>query len=148
MQLTIPNVTDGSILPMRYTGDGSGVSPELSWQDVPKNAKSLVLICEDPDAPSGMFTHWIVYNLPVNVTGLAEGVKDLPTGAKLGLNTMHEKNYCPPAPPSGVHRYYFRLYALDTLLNITNPTRDDILNAMKDHVVASASLLTKYQAKT
>lgn len=145
MELSIPNFTAGTTLPAQYTGDGVGVSPALNWKDVPKTAKSLVLICEDPDAPSGMWTHWIVYNLPVGVTGLEEGVKALPTGAEFGLNTIKEANYCPPSPPSGEHRYYFRLYALDTILDLKKPTRDDIMKAIKVHAVGAASLLTKYQ---
>ena len=145
MELSIPNFVNGGMLPAKYTGDGAGVSPALNWKDVPKTAKSLVIICEDPDAPAGMYTHWIVYNLPLNATGLIEGVKHLPAGAQFGLNTAREANYYPPSPPSGEHRYYFRWYALDVTLDLHKPTRDEILKAMHGHVLETASLLTKYK---
>jgi Raf kinase inhibitor-like YbhB/YbcL family protein len=145
MEISMPNFTAGGILPAKYTVDGAGVSPELNWRDVPKDCKSLVLICEDPDAPLGLWTHWIVYNLPPNATGLVEGVRDLPAGAQFGLNTIQEPSYCPPAPPKGEHRYYFKLYALDVVLDLKKPTRDELMKAMKGHIVVQASLLTKYQ---
>lgn len=145
MEISIPNVVEGGALPVKYTGDGAGVSPALNWKGVPQNAKSLVLICEDPDAPSGMYTHWIIYNLLADTTGLAEGVERLPDGAQLGSNTARETNYVPPAPPSGEHRYYFRLYALDSMLDLKKPTRAEVLKTMHGHVLETASLLTKYK---
>jgi len=148
MEISMPNVADGGMLPVKYTGDGNGISPPLNWKDVPHNAKSLVLICEDPDAPSGMYTHWIVYNLPVNILGLEEGAKNLPQGVQFGLNTAQQEVYVPPTPPSGIHRYYFRLYALDTTLTLKNPQRAEILATIKGHVIASTSLVTKYQSKS
>lgn len=144
MEISIPQVVPGGVLPSKYTSDGGGVSPQLLWKDVPKATKSLVLICEDPDAPSGMWTHWIVYNLPANAAGLEEGVKNFPSGTQLGINTAHETAYIPPSPPTGEHRYYFKLYALDITLDLKKPTRDVILKAMQGHMLGTASLLTRY----
>ncbi|MFA6409376.1 MAG: YbhB/YbcL family Raf kinase inhibitor-like protein [Gammaproteobacteria bacterium] len=135
-------------IPSKYTCQGVGTSPELSWQDVPKETKSLALIMEDPDAPMGLWTHWILYNIPPEVTNLAENVKVLPKGTEQGLNTLDETGYVPPCPPSGTHRYYFKLYALDIVLQpnakFTNAT---LKKAMEKHILAQAELMGNYAKK-
>ncbi|MCX7722324.1 MAG: YbhB/YbcL family Raf kinase inhibitor-like protein, partial [Verrucomicrobiae bacterium] len=122
IQVTSPAFQDGKPIPSKYTCDGEDVSPPLNWTNVPPEAKSLVLISDDPDAPVGTWVHWVLYDLPPTTAGLSEGVpksSELPNGAKQGINDFRRIGYGGPCPPPGKpHRYYFKLYALDTVLGL------------------------------
>ncbi len=146
---------EGKEIPVKYTCEGENISPSLSWKDIPPVAKSLVLIVDDPDAPDPkapkmIWDHWVIYNLAPNSTGLPENVssQQLPTGTLLGLTSWKNHNYGGPCPPIGRHRYFFKLYALDTLLmNLNSPTTDALREAMKGHVLDEAVLIGTYQKK-
>lgn len=140
--------TSGGSIPDIYTGDGADISPPLEWTSPPAGTVSLVLICEDPDAPVGNWIHWVIFNIPPDSAGLPEGV---PPGAGYGasalqgLNSWGSNGYGGPAPPSGTHRYFFRLYALDCMLRIgARSTADRVRQAMEGHVLASAELMGTY----
>ena len=141
------------VIPTRYTCDGDNVSPPLSWSNVPEGTRSLVLIVDDPDAPDPeapkmTFVHWVLYNIAPDTTGLAEGVAtgDLPPNTGEGLNNWDKTGYGGPCPPIGRHRYFHKLYALDTMLgDLGEPTKDDLEAAMADHVIAQAELIGTYQ---
>ena len=133
-------------IPSKYTCDGASTNPPLVIRDIPERTKSLALIVDDPDAPSGTWDHWILWNIPKEVMQIAEG--STPMGAVVGKNSSGENSYGPPCPPSGAHRYYFRLYALDTPLNLSsNSNSDDLRGAMEGHVLAEAELMGRYQRK-
>ena len=140
---------EGETIPKRHTGDGKDTSPPLHWDEPPGGTKSFVLICDDPDAPGGTFTHWLLYNLPPDRRKLDEGVpakKELPGGARQGKNDQDKIGYGGPAPPAGKpHRYYFRLYALDTKLDLpAGADRKELLKAMKGHELAAGQLMGRY----
>jgi Raf kinase inhibitor-like YbhB/YbcL family protein len=140
---------DGEMIPGKYTCDGANVSPPLSWSGVPANAKALALICDDPDAPGKTWVHWVVYDLPAGTGSLPENVSNeanIATGGKQGTSDFRKVGYDGPCPPSGAHRYYFKIYALDgpTPLN-PGATKDQLLKAIEGHVVAQGQLLGKYQ---
>ena len=144
---------DGTPIPAQYTCDGRDVSPPLSWEGVPASAQSLVLIVDDPDAPDPKapkrtWVHWLLYNLPPNVRVLSEGMQPstLPAGAKEGINDWRRTGYGGPCPPIGRHRYFFKLYALDTTLDKLNkPTKAMLEASMHGHVIADAQLVGTYQ---
>ena len=144
---------EGEAIPTKYTCDGDDLSPDLRWSDIPPNTKSFVLICEDPDALSGMFTHWILYDLPPTATELPEGVSTeerLANGAIQGRNDFKRIGYGGPCPPpkDSAHRYFFRLYALDTKLHLQGGAhREDVVLAMVGHVLATGHLMGTYQRK-
>lgn len=145
---------EGGAIPAKYTCDGVNVSPLLRWDHIPTGTKSLALIVEDPDAPSGMFVHWVLLNMSPKRQGLPEGVKSLKDVLKesermvQGANGTGKTGYMGPCPPSGTHRYYFRLYALDQVLPLkAGATRDHALKAMKDHVIAECALMGTYKRK-
>lgn len=147
-----PAFEESKPIPARYTGDGNDVSPPLSWSGVPHETKSLVLLCEDPDAPRGTWTHWVLYNLPPQERQLAEKISHEPTlpgGALQGTNDFGKIGYGGPAPPPGPpHRYYFKLTALNTVLNLPpGAKRADILAAMEGHVLAEGWLMGLYGRK-
>ena len=137
------------LIPKQYTCDGINISPSLSWNNIPENAKSLTLILDDPDAPGRTWVHWIIYNMPPISKGLQEGVLPLQNfshDTKQGLNDFNKIGYGGPCPPSGTHRYFFKLYALDTKLNLeAGATKKQLENAMKDHILAQAELIGKYK---
>ena len=153
MQISSPVFTATQAIPKQYTCDGKDVSPPLSWTGVPDQAKSLVLIVDDPDAPDPaaprmVYVHWVLYNLPVTATGLAEAISPaaLPAGTQEGLNDWKRTGYGGPCPPIGRHRYYFKLYALDTVLpDLHKPTKPKLLQAMSGHVLAEAEMIGTYQ---
>ncbi|MEW5702942.1 MAG: YbhB/YbcL family Raf kinase inhibitor-like protein [Candidatus Zixiibacteriota bacterium] len=153
MLLTITSTafTEGGMIPAKYTCDGADISPPLSWNGVPKEAKSLALICDDPDAPAGTWVHWVIFNVPPDSAGLPEKVppdSTLPNGTWQGTNDFRKVGYGGPCPPGGTHRYYFKLYALDTALNLTGRvTKADLLGAMDKHILAEAQLMGKYRRK-
>lgn len=137
---------DTGALPVLYTCDGKDVSPQLSWSGIPKNTQSLVLIVSDPDAPGGTFYHWLVYNIPVSTTELAEGIQQLPAGAMMGTNSFDKKQYNGPCPPKGTaHTYLYTLYALDIKLKL--PAGADgktLLENMQDHTLQKIKLTAVY----
>lgn len=135
-------------IPTLYTGEGQDLSPPLRWQDVPEGTHSLALICEDPDAPHGTWDHWVIYNIPPTISVLAEGIKPLPQEIRSGLNTAGTKDYIGPNPPSGMHRYFFKLYALDTVFQLPEEsTKIDLIKAMNSHILAEATLVGHYRLK-
>ena len=139
---------EGEIIPKKYTCDGPDVSPPLEWYAVPPEAKSLALIVEDPDAPMGTWVHWVIFNIPPRTSGLPEHVsaeKTLPDGVVQGRNDFRKIGYGGPCPPGGTHRYFFLLYALDTMLKLpAGSTKVDLVRAMEGHIIGKAQLMGKY----
>ena len=138
----------GKGIPEKYTCDGKGINPSLVFKDVPKEAKSLALISDDPDAPNGTWDHWVLWNIPPETTEILEN--SIPNGAVVGKNSwpVNANKYGAPCPPSGSHRYFFKLYALNTILNLSiNSTSQDLMNAMQDYILAEAELMGRYQRK-
>lgn len=153
LTLTSPAFDHGGSIPAIYTCDGEDVSPELNWSGIPANVKSLVLIVDDPDAPDPeapkmTWVHWVLYNISTSSSGLAEAIKDsaLPEGALPGLNDWKRSGYGGPCPPIGRHRYFHKLYALDTVLpDLDRPTKAEIEQAMDGHIIEQAVLMGTYQ---
>ena len=150
IQITSTAFSEGQPIPQKYTCQGSDFSPPLVWTNTPPNTKSFALIVDDPDAPAGIWVHWVLYDLPATATGLAENTpksEQLPDGAKQGLNSGSRLGYGSPCPPSGKpHRYFFKLYALDAPLNLKpGATKKDLLKAMEGHVLAEGQLMGTYQ---
>lgn len=137
-----------AMIPVQYTCDGRNVSPPLQWSKAPADTNSFALICDDPDAPAGTWVHWVIFNIPATVNNLPENVpqdKEIPGLGKNGKNSDRSFGYDGPAPPSGTHRYYFKLYALDAMLNLKpGATKEELLKAMKGHVLAEAQIMGKY----
>ncbi|MGQ9674030.1 MAG: YbhB/YbcL family Raf kinase inhibitor-like protein [Candidatus Aminicenantales bacterium] len=140
---------EGEMIPRKYTCDGEDISPPLAWSGVPENAQSIALISDDPDAPMGTWVHWVLFNLPATENSLPEGIppdKELSHGAKQGRNDFRRIGYGGPCPPSGTHRYFFKLYALDTILSLAaGATKAELLKAMEGHIVAQGQLMGKYK---
>ena len=113
------------VIPAKYTCDGENISPDLEWSDVPSTTKSFVLICDDPDATNGTWNHWIIFNLSSHISFLPEAISALPHGTKRGKNSWGMGDYGGPCPPSGSHRYFFRLYALDAALDLDEGATKD-----------------------
>ncbi|RMF54541.1 YbhB/YbcL family Raf kinase inhibitor-like protein [Candidatus Woesearchaeota archaeon] len=127
------------LIPKKYTCDGADVNPPLSIDNIPKGARSLVLIVDDPDAPSGTWVHWVVWNIPLG------DIKENSVPGTQGLNDFKKKSWGGPCPPSGTHRYFFKAYALDTILNISpNSRKHDVEKAMQDHIIARGELIGLY----
>ena len=152
IKLTSPAFAEGQAIPVKHTGQGDDASPALKWAEVPAGAKSLALICDDPDAPMGTWVHWVVYGLPANVTELAENTpaaEHLPNGARQGLNDFRRIGYGGPMPPAGrPHRYFFKLYALDTEIALKpGAKKADLLKAMEGHILAEGQLMGTYQRR-
>jgi Raf kinase inhibitor-like YbhB/YbcL family protein len=140
----------GQPIPLRHTGDGVNTSPPLAWSGVPAEARSLALICDDPDAPKKTWVHWVVYGLPPTALMLAEGMPTTPTlpdGGKQGTTDFGTVGYGGPAPPKGkLHRYFFKLFALDAEVNLPpGLTKADLLAAMNGRILAAAELVGTYQ---
>ncbi len=149
LELESPAFGEGDTIPVRYTCDGADRSPPLLWSNVPSGAKTLVLICDDPDAPAGTWDHWVLFNLPVDTKELPEGLfnrEKLPNGAIQGLNSWGKVGYNGPCPPVGTsHRYFFKLYALSTTLDLTSTaTKKNVETAMKGHILAEAQLTGRF----
>jgi Raf kinase inhibitor-like YbhB/YbcL family protein len=138
----------GQPIPADYTADGRDVSPPLAWSGAPPETASLALVCEDPDAPRGTWIHWVLYDLPPATSELAEAVPAIekpPAGGVQGTNDFRRLGYGGPAPPSGIHRYFFRLYALDSRLGLPpGATRQRLSQAMEGHVLAQGELMGTY----
>jgi len=154
MEITSPEFPPGGSIPVRYTCQGDDLSPPLRWRGVPAEAKSLALIVDDPDAPDPAapkvtWVHWVLYGMPATSEGLPENVgQRLPEGTRDGLNDWKRTGYGGPCPPIGRHRYFFKLYALDTDLgDLGGPSKAALEAAMAGHVVAQAELVGTYEKK-
>lgn len=153
MTITSAAFSHNQALPERYTCDGDGISPPLEWSGLPEGTKAVVLIVDDPDAPDPAapkttWVHWVLYNIPLSVSGLPQGVavEDLPKGTKEGLNGWQRAGYGGPCPPIGRHRYFHRLYALDLPLpDLGRPTKQELEKAMEGHILSKAELVGTYQ---
>jgi Raf kinase inhibitor-like YbhB/YbcL family protein len=149
LKLTSDAFSNGDTIPVRFTGQGGNFSPQLAWTEPPKGTKSLVLVCIDPDAPRGTFTHWVIFNIPAESRQLKEGTKPQPNlldGAVQGTNDFGELGYGGPDPPRGKpHRYFFKLFALDTALDLPPGIAHAELRARTEgHVLAEAELMGTY----
>jgi Raf kinase inhibitor-like YbhB/YbcL family protein len=143
IQVSSPAFENGEFIPQKYTADGEEQSPPLLIKNVPEAAKSLVLIMDDPDAPTGTFTHWLAWNIDPKTELIAEN--SLLGGAMLGTNSAHKLNYVGPRPPSGTHRYFFKVYALNKILDLPRgSSKEDLQKAMQNNVLARGSLMGKY----
>jgi Raf kinase inhibitor-like YbhB/YbcL family protein len=157
MQITSTTFAEGQPIPQKYTCQGQDISPSLKWTNAPADTKSYALIADDPDAPDPRapkmtWVHWVLYDLPATTTELAEDVTKAPTlsnGAKQGINDFKHIGYGGPCPPpGGAHRYYFKLYALDKMLELEpGATKSKLLEAMQGHTLAEAQLMGTYQRK-
>ncbi len=150
--LESPVFENGGMIPEKYSCDGENISPPLEWKHSPSGTKSLALICDDPDAPAHVWVHWVVYDIPASASRLTENInkkeKKLAApleGALQGVNSSGKTGYSGPCPPGGTHRYFFKLYALDTVLKKENLDKVQLLNAMKGHVLEETELMGKYQ---
>ena len=152
LRLSSPAFSYGESIPTRFTCDGNDISPPLSWNEVPSDTKSVAIICDDPDAPSEVFVHWVLYNLKPAITELSEAIsvaETLQNGAKQGKNGFNRLGYGGPCPPvNGAHRYFFRLHALDSEIEIeTRAGKDELVRAMEGHILEVAVLMGTYQRK-
>ena len=150
LEISIDAFRNTERIPVVYTCEGENVSPAISWRGVPAGTRSFALIMDDPDAPSGTFTHWVIWNIPADSAALDRAVPTdsaLPSGAMQGVNSARRVGYTGPCPPigHGRHRYYFRLYALDTLLDVeSDATADTLRSAMRGHVLGESEHMGTY----
>ncbi len=149
MQVSTKSFSAGGEIPKRYTCDGADVSPQLSWSDPPQGSQSLALIADDPDAPRGTWTHWVVYDLPARTKELAEDVRkvdQMPGGGSQGRNDFGKVGYGGPCPPPGKpHRYFFRVFALDKPLGLKpGASRKEVESAMQGHVLEQGEVMGRY----
>jgi len=136
----------GGDIPAKFTCNGANVNPELKINGVPNEAKSLVLIVDDPDAPRGLFTHWIVWNIDPKTTEIGEN--SVPVGGVQGTNDFGKRSYGGPCPPSGTHRYFFKIFALDTKLDLKpSARRTDLDTAIKSHILGQGESMARYAHK-
>jgi Raf kinase inhibitor-like YbhB/YbcL family protein len=152
LMLTSPAYDAGVPMPSTYTCEGKDISPPLAWTGVPPATKSLALIVDDPDAPDPkaprrVWVHWVLYNIPADAAGLAENAdaSGLPKGTVRGVNDFKKAAYNGPCPPIGRHRYFHKLYALDTTFDLAHATKNELEAAMKGHVLAESELIATYQ---
>jgi Raf kinase inhibitor-like YbhB/YbcL family protein len=146
ISITSPSFQASGDIPAKFTCNGTNVSPELQISSVPNEAKSVVLIVDDPDAPRGLFTHWIVWNIDPKTTRVAEN--SAPTAGVQGINDFGKRNYGGPCPPSGTHSYFFKIFALDTKLELKPGARRAELDAaMRGHILAQGELMGRYSHK-
>ncbi len=141
---------NGEKLPKKFTCDGENISPDLVWDNIPEHTISFAVICEDPDAPAGLFTHWIIFNIPANLSELPENIdkkEKIQNGIIQGITTSGFTGYSGPCPPEGpAHRYFFKIYALDKTLNISPPVkRDEFLKAINENILDEGQLIGKYR---
>jgi Raf kinase inhibitor-like YbhB/YbcL family protein len=150
IKVTSPAFEEGGMIPEQYTCDGDSISPPLRWEAVPDGTKSIALIVDDPDAPGRTFVHWVLYDLPPDVQELPENLphdKGFPIGGEQGINNTDQLGYLGPCPPSGTHRYFFKLYALDEKLNLpAGETKSRLLKAMEGHILGQGQLLGRYKS--
>jgi len=149
IEITSSAFEDGGMIPAKYTCDGEDISPPLQWDAVPEDTRTIALICDDPDAPMGTWVHWVLFNLPAETKELAEDIppdETLSSGARQGTNDFRRIGYGGPCPPSGTHRYFFKVYALDTELDLSaGADKDQLLEAMEDHILAQGLLIGQYR---
>jgi Raf kinase inhibitor-like YbhB/YbcL family protein len=151
MNITVSSTAfkEGEAIPKKFSCDGDNVSPQLEWSGIPAGTKSIALIVDDPDAPRGTWVHWVLFNLPADTKGLSENVprhSTLKNGARQGMNDSRELGYDGPCPPGGTHRYYFKVYALDTMLALeTGSTKAQLLKAMEKHILGEGQLMGTYK---
>lgn len=151
MAITVTSTAfaEGEMIPAKYTCTGQDISPPMAWTGVPSGTKSLALIADDPDAPMGTWVHWVLYNIPPTAAGLPEQLPSdevLEDGSRHGVTDFKRFGYGGPCPPGGTHRYYFKLYALDTPLELSGRVgKQDVLDAMQGHVLAEGQLMGKYK---
>lgn len=146
LQLTSSAFNESGSIPSQYTCDGDNISPPLSWQGVPEGTKSLALIVDDPDAPSKTWVHWVVYNIPETVHEALEGQS--PKKSLQGTNDFHDMGYGGPCPPSGSHRYFFKLYALGSTLTLApGATKQQVEQAMEGHILEKTALIGVYERR-
>ncbi|MBI4598198.1 MAG: YbhB/YbcL family Raf kinase inhibitor-like protein [Candidatus Omnitrophica bacterium] len=149
LTLTSEAFAEGAPIPSACTCDGKNASPALAWTEPPPGTRSFALIADDPDAPGNTWVHWVVYNIPIAARELPDGLQktaERPDGTRQGLNDFGKVGYGGPCPPSGTHRYYFKLYALDTELNFTTTvTKAKLEQAMRGHILGQAQLMGTYQ---
>ena len=153
MELKSSAFTNGGNIPVKYTCDGEDISPPLQWNNVPSGTKSLVLIMDDPDAPMGTWVHWVIYNIPATVKSLPEhfpAKEIMKDGTTQGRNSWGRIGYggpCPP-PPTGAHRYFFKLYAIDKKLDLgPGATKEAVLQTIKGHILSEAELMGRYKRR-
>jgi Raf kinase inhibitor-like YbhB/YbcL family protein len=149
IHVSSPAFQEGGTIPQQYTADGKNVSPPLHWSSGPEETKTYALVCEDPDAPRGIWTHWVLFNLSADTHELHEGMShtgEPSGGARQGKNDFGKIGYGGPSPPPGApHRYYFKVYALDTALDLpAGATRAQLLAALKGHVLSEGHLMGRY----
>ena len=149
LHVTSPKFHEGGTIPQQYTADGKNVSPPLRWSSGPEETKTFALVCEDPDAPRGIWTHWVLFNLPADTHEVHEGMShtsEQSSGARQGKNDFGKTGYGGPSPPPGApHRYFFKVYALDTALDLpAGATRAQLLAALKGHVLSEGHLMGRY----
>jgi len=148
IKLTSASFRQGESIPRQYTCDGVNISPPLEWSGVPKAGKTIAIIADDPDAPSGTWVHWVLYNLPAEIIGMVENQppsENLKAGGFQGVNDFKKVGYGGPCPPSGTHRYVFKIYALDAELPLkAGATKADLEKAMEGHIVAQGQLVGTY----
>ncbi|HNY65517.1 MAG TPA: YbhB/YbcL family Raf kinase inhibitor-like protein [Deltaproteobacteria bacterium] len=145
MEIKSPAFAMGAMIPRKYSCEGENVSPPLMWKEVPERTESIALIADDPDAPIGSWVHWVYYDIPPHVQGLGEGVPQVrnpPDGGVQGMNDSRNLGYDGPCPPSGTHRYYFKVYALDRKLGLPpGAGKGEVLDAMDGHVLGESVLM-------
>jgi len=148
LSLSSSSFENGAMIPSKYTCDGEDISPPLKWESAPEGTKCFALISDDPDAPAGTWVHWVIYNIPAETNELKENYPkdaELPDGTKQGTSDFGRIGYGGPCPPSGVHRYYFKLYALDIVLDLASgASKADLLKAMENHIIEETQLMGKY----
>lgn len=146
MNISSSTFQNGQMLPVKYTCDGEGVNPPLAITQVPENTKSLVIILDDPDAPSGDFVHWILWNINPKTSLITEN--SMPEEAVQGRNSAGKNSYFGPCPPMGIHHYHFKIYALDTVLELdASSKKSDVEDAMQNHVISFAEIIGLYKRK-
>ncbi len=149
IKITSSAFEDQGLITPKYTCDGEDISPPLQWEQLPQDTRSIALICDDPDAPIGTFVHWVLFNLPPETTELPESFPDdetLPDGTRQGVSDFGKTGYGGPCPPSGTHRYFFKIYALNTKVDLVAVAdKPALLKAMEGHILAQGQLIGKYK---
>lgn len=144
LQIGSPAFKHNEFIPKKFTCDGDDVNPPILVENVPSDTKSLAFIVDDPDAPVGIWVHWVLWNIDPHISEIKEN--SIPKGAQQGMNDFRKHDYGGPCPPSGTHRYFFKLYALDTMLNISsNSKKNDLEKAMKGHILEKAEIIGLYK---